>query len=309
MKVRDLLVGSTGFVGGNLINSHQFTHTCHSTDIHEYFASSPDLCIYAGVPSAMYLANSNPDADLDIIKTARNNIRKINPKKIVLISTIAVYQDSKGKDEYSPIDRENLSAYGKNRLQLERWVKEDFEEVLIIRLPALYGKGLKKNFLYDIHTIVPFMLNRNKYEELSVKSDYVKNGYIQKENGFYYLNASVSSANLKTFFAGNDFNALSFTDSRSKYQFYNLGRLWNDINKVMEEEIDIVNLCTPPVSAKEVYEYITGDASWKNELPKEPFDYDLHSRYSEILGGKGVYLCTAEQELKDIKKFMETWVD
>ncbi len=36
-------------------------------------------------------------------------------------------------------------------------------------------------------------------------------------------------AALKEFFAGNDFNALAFTDSRSRYQFYNLGRLWQDI--------------------------------------------------------------------------------
>lgn len=54
MNRNDLLVGSTGFVGGNLISSHQFTHVCHSSDINNYFGSNPDLCVYAGVPAAKF---------------------------------------------------------------------------------------------------------------------------------------------------------------------------------------------------------------------------------------------------------------
>lgn len=307
MKMNDLLVGSTGFVGGNLIDSHQFSHVCHSSDIHEYFGSYPDLCVYAGIPAAMFLANSNPEEDMEIMKTARENIKKINPKKLVLISSIAVYQDSRGKDEYSSMESESLPAYGKNRLQLEQWVREDYPDALIVRLPALYGKGLKKNFLYDLHTIVPSMLNKQKYEELSCKIDLVKIGYTLKDNGFYCLNGNVNKEELKMFFAVNDFNALSFTDSRSRYQFYNLNRLWNDINTAIDNGITILNLCTPPVSAKEVYQYVTGDASWTNELSKDPFDYNLHSIHSAIFGGKGPYLCSVGQELKDIKHFMNTW--
>ena len=66
MIMKDLLVGSTGFVGGNLIDSHQFDSACHSSNIFEYFGTNPDLCIYAGVPAEMYLANSNPESDLEI---------------------------------------------------------------------------------------------------------------------------------------------------------------------------------------------------------------------------------------------------
>ena len=68
--MKDLLVGATGFVGGNLLCNHKFQMTCHSTDIHEYFGSKPDLCVYAGVPAAMFLANSNPQADLCIMAEA-----------------------------------------------------------------------------------------------------------------------------------------------------------------------------------------------------------------------------------------------
>lgn len=309
MIMNDLLVGSTGFVGGNLMLSHKFKHVCHSSDIHEYFGSSPDLCVYSGVPAAMFLANNNPDADLDIMKTARENIRKISPKKLVLISTIAVYKDSAGKDEQSPMATDGLSPYGSNRLQLEKWVREDFPEALIVRLPALYGRGLKKNFLFDLHTIVPSMLNKEKYEELSSKNRLISDGYSLQGNGFYCLNENVNKNNLKSFFETNDFNALSFTDSRSRYQFYNLNRLWSDINKAVECGITLLNLCTPPVYAKEVYEYVTANSSWENELKKDPFNYDLHSIHSDKLGGDGYYLCSVQEELDDIREFMKNWED
>ena len=55
---KDLLVGSTGFVGGNLAAKHAFAAVCHSTDIAAQFGAKPDLCVYAGVPAAMFLANA-----------------------------------------------------------------------------------------------------------------------------------------------------------------------------------------------------------------------------------------------------------
>ena len=113
--MNDLLVGATGFVGSNLRKSHTFAGMCHSTDIQDYFYSAPELCIYAGIPAAMFLANTNADADLAIMETARENIRKINPSKLVLVSTIAVYDETKGKDESSKIDESKLLPYGKNR--------------------------------------------------------------------------------------------------------------------------------------------------------------------------------------------------
>ena len=143
---KDLLVGSTGFVGGNLAAKHAFAAVCHSTDIAAQFGAKPDLCVYAGVPAAMFLANADPDADLAVMAAARENLRQIAPKQLVLISSIAVYADSRGKDEQSPMTPDGLPAYGRNRLQLERWVREDYPNALIVRLPALYGIGLKKNF-------------------------------------------------------------------------------------------------------------------------------------------------------------------
>ena len=306
----DLLVGSTGFVGGNLLAKHTFAAECHSSDITAQYGTRPDLCVYAGVPAAMFLANADPEADLAVMRAARENIRQIAPKRLVLISSIAVLADSRGVYEDSPAqDTEGLPAYGKNRLQLEHWVREDFPDALIVRLPALYGAGIRKNFLFDLHTITPAMLRPEKYSELAAKSPLVKSAYTLADNGFYKLNGTADPAALRTFFAANDFNALAFTDARSRYQFYNLGRLWSDMEAARAADVKLLHLCTPPVSAAEVYTAVTGKADWRNELPKPPFDYDLRSRHAALLGGSGDYLCTKQQELDDITRFMRSWRD
>ena len=246
---RDLLVGSTGFVGGNLRAKHTFAAVCHSSDIAAQYGTQPDLCVYAGVPAAMFLANADPEADMEVMRTARENLRKIAPKSLVLISSIAVFADSRGRCEDDAPDTDGLPAYGRNRLQLEQWVREDFNDALIVRLPALYGAGLKKNFLFDLHTITPAMLKPEKYNELAAKSLLVKTGYTLADNGFYKLNGTVDKAALKAFFAASDFNALAFTDSRSRYQFYNLGHLWQDIETARAAGLTMLHLCTPPISA------------------------------------------------------------
>lgn len=306
---RDLLVGSTGFVGGNLRANHTFAAVCHSSDIAAQYGTQPDLCVYAGVPAAMFLANADPEADMEVMRTARENLRKIAPKSLVLISSIAVFADSRGRCEDDAPDTDGLPAYGRNRLQLEQWVREDFNDALIVRLPALYGAGLKKNFLFDLHTITPAMLKPEKYNELAEKLPLVKTGYTLADNGFYKLNGTADKTALKEFFAGNDFNALAFTDSRSRYQFYDLGRLWSDIGKARAAGIKMLHLCTPPVSAAEVYTAVTGQTNWRNELAKPPFDYDLRSRYAQLLGGSGAYLSTKQEELDDITRFLRDWRD
>ena len=102
----------------------------------------------------------------------------------------------------------------------------------------------------------------------------------------------MDAAALREFLAGNDFNALAFTDSRSRYQFYHLARLWQDVQTALQNGLTTLNLTTPPVTAEEVYTTVTGKADWQNELPKPPFDY---------------YLCTKQQELDEICAFMRAW--
>ena len=111
----DLLVGSTGFVGGNLLAKHTFAAACHSSDITAQYGTRPDLCVYAGVPAAMFLANADPEADLAVMRAARENIRQIAPKRLVLISSIAVLADSRGVYEDSPAQDTEGIGVGRGR--------------------------------------------------------------------------------------------------------------------------------------------------------------------------------------------------
>ena len=301
-----VLVGSTGFVGGNLLAAHPFDAAYHSTDVQNGFGRDNGLVVYAGVPAAMYLANADPAADLAVMAAARENLRRLAPKKVVLISSICVFADSRGKTEADEPTPEGLAPYGANRLQLERWVREDWPDALIVRLPALYGKGLKKNFLYDLHTITPALLRPDKYRQLAAESELVRIGYEDAGNGFYKLSGKADPAALRAWFAAAPFNALAFTDSRSVYQFYDLARLWRDIRTALDADLRVLHLATPPLSAARVYEAFTGK-TFTNHLPGTPFDYDLRTRHAALLGGAGEYLCTEDECLTAVCDFLRNW--
>ena len=299
------LVGYTGFVGQNLCESTKFDALYRSTNIKEAFGTRPDLLVYSGVPSAMFLANKDPQADFDVIKAAMENIKKINPKKLVLISTIAVYQNADRVDERSVMETQNLSAYGKNRLLLEQWVEENYDDALIVRLPAIYGKNLKKNFIYDYIHVIPALLNKSKYEELKAIDDALVDYYALQENGFYRCVAETKEEEcfLKDYFGRVGFSALHFTDSRSVYQFYHLKYLWGHIEEALKADIHKLNLAVEPLSAAEVYAYLTGK-EFVNELSGKPFYYDFRTRQDALLGGTNGYLFDKKQVLLDLGSFV-----
>ena len=100
------LVGYTGFVGGNIDRKADFDARYNSKNIADAFGTRPDLLVYAGLRAEKYLANKQPDKDLESIREAFDNIRKIDPKELVLISTSDVYKVPVGVDEDTPVDTE-----------------------------------------------------------------------------------------------------------------------------------------------------------------------------------------------------------
>lgn len=179
------LVGYTGFVGSNLYDVGQFDAVYNSKNILEAYGTKPDLLVYAGLRAEKYLANHDPEKDMEQVLQAEQIIREIKPRKLVLISTIDVFKTPKGVDENSKIDTEGLHAYGYHRYQLEEWAREQFPDALIIRLPGLFGKNMKKNFIYDYINVIPFMLTEGKMKELSEKDPELPEYYMLLENGFY----------------------------------------------------------------------------------------------------------------------------
>lgn len=300
------LVGNTGFVGSNLQSEYTFDELYNSQNIIEAYEKNPDLLVYSGVPAQKFLANKEPKKDFEIIKNAINNIKKINPKEIVLISTIDVYKEPINVDEDTKINTENLQPYGYNRYCLEKWVSENIEDHLIVHLPGLYGKNIKKNFIYDLIHVIPSMLTYEKYQELINKDNTIEKYYENQENGFYKVKQfdKVEENILKEYFDNIGFSALNFTDSRGKFQFYNLKYLWKHIQIARKNNIKVLNLATEPVGVSEIYEYIK-NRKFVNEVANSVPNYNFKTKYAKIFDGKDGYIFSKEFILEDIKKFVE----
>lgn len=302
----NILVGYTGFVGSNLYEKGQFDAVFNSQNIEEAYGTNPGLLIYAGLRAEKYLANQAPEKDMELILQAEENIRRIAPEKLVLISTIDVFENPQDVDETTRIKTENLHPYGYNRYQLECWVREHFPEALIVRLPGLFGKNIKKNFIYDFINRIPYMLKAEKMEELLKTEPVLCNYYELQDNGFYKVRTlnTWQSVFLKEKFEMLGFSALNFTDSRSVYQFYPLGRLWDDIQTALKNEIRLWHPATEPISAAQLYQYLTGNV-FMNELSGIPADYNYKTVYDKLYGGTGGYICDKETIMGEIRKFVE----
>jgi hypothetical protein len=301
-----ILVGHTGFVGSNLLNQTSFDGVYNSKNIEDSFGLNPDFLIYSGVRAEKFLANSNPENDFLIIENAINNIKKINPKKIVLISTVDVYPSPISVNENTEIDNSNLQAYGKNRLYLEDWIENNFEDYLILRLPALIGVNLKKNFIYDIVNVVPAMLNQNLFDRLNKENNWIMDYFKKQDNGFYKLVSLTKEEKniLKNKFLEINFTAINFTDSRGVFQFYDLKKLYKDIKIAIDNNIKKLNLATEPVSVKEIYQYLF-NKDFVNELKGAIPNYDFQTINSKAFSKNSNYIQNKEQVLLSIKEFVK----
>ena len=303
----EILAGHTGFVGGNLALEHKFDMLCNSKNVSEAFGTNPDLLVYAAVPAEMFLANNNPEADKAATENAAENIQKINPKRLVLISTIAVLSNPINVDEDVPVKTVGLSSYGLNRLNLEKLVQEAAASCHIIRLPALFGNGIKKNFIYDMIQYIPAKLDQGKYEEFSGREQLVRECYVNSVNGFYELDKEKNKKHdLIGTFKRLGFSALNFTDSRSVFQFYNLAYLWRHIEIMLKNDLPLLHAATEPLSAGKVYEYVFGE-KFINELGKQTFIYDFRTKHADLFGGEGGYIFGKERTLDEIGTFVKEY--
>ncbi len=301
------LVGYTGFVGSNLAASGEFEGLYNSKNVQEAYGTCPDILYYSGVPAAKFIANKFPRQDMEIMEAAVENIRKINPKKLVLISTVDVYKEPNGRDEDSPMETEGLAAYGANRLWLEGKVREMYPDCLIVRLPGLYGKNIKKNFIYDYINYIPALLNEGKMAELSAKEPQLKEFYSLREDGFWAVKADIDRPALKALFKKLGFSALNFTDSRGQFQYYNLKYLYENIQTAIDNNIKLLNIATQPIEIGTLHRVLTGE-DFVNEVASVPPLYDFRTKHAELFGGRDGYIQTAEFVYSDIKKFVEEFI-
>jgi len=130
---RKALIGR-GLVASNIDRPGRFTDRYHTQNIHE-MSGHYDLIVCAAPSGTKWKANDTPAQDWTSVSKLIETISHVTADNFVLISTI---------------DATKENAYGKNRKFLENAILDLFPKAIILRLPALFGPGLKKNVLYDL---------------------------------------------------------------------------------------------------------------------------------------------------------------
>lgn len=143
------LIGYSGYVGGTLLKQENFTSLYRSTNIGDIDNQTFDKVVCAGAPAQKWIANREPEADLQKIEDLIAHLKTIQCKTFILISTVDVFKNPIGVYEDTPVDESGLHAYGLHRRLLETFVEEHFPNYLIVRLPGLVGPSLRKNVIFD----------------------------------------------------------------------------------------------------------------------------------------------------------------
>ena len=309
------LVGYTGFVGSVLANARAFDKVFNSKNIQDIAGQKFDTIVCAGAPASMWNANQNPSGDRANLAKLASALIAAQADRIVLVSTIAVFDDISAGYTESSARYEQKRAYGWHRHELEVTLADHFPRLHILRLPALFGRGLKKNFIFDLINPLPSFLTAEKYAEAqravameeadglgtlycfdtALKMWRLDREALQSTQGIDSIYDAFERAHLV---------ARNFTNSRSRFQYYNIARLANDMDLVLDHALPVINFCSEPIVASEICAELTG-REFVNDVPPL-VEEDVRSEYAALFGLRGPYLFDRIAVMKDLKAFHAT---
>ena len=162
-------MGGSGLIGTTLQEQHKFDLVFSSKDAHKI--DKLDINGYdiwlSCLPATKWKVNEDIEEDIYNMQYIIKLLHKFKFNNIILFSTIDVYVDSplESNEWYAP----NISEfnYGTNRRLFEIMVSQllSYNNLKIFRLPALFGKHIKKNIIFDL-------LNNNQVDKIKAKSTY-----------------------------------------------------------------------------------------------------------------------------------------
>jgi hypothetical protein len=247
------LIGYTGFVGGTLARHELFDVLINRQNLASLEGLNLTRLVCAGLPAAKWIANREPDADRANMERLCRVLGTVSATSVIIISTIDVYPNTTGADEDYDCSVLPNHPYGTHRLAFERFVRGRFPHAHIVRLPALFGTGLRKNVLYDLlHD-----------------------------------------------------NALDVINPDSRFQWYPLSRLPQDLQTIQTLRPTLVNLFTEPVATREILaRFFPGKSVGRRANAR--IEYDLRTRYDGLFGGSGGYILGRDAVLDTMAPFIET---
>lgn len=223
-----IIIGNTGLVGTTLCESINFDLKFNSSNLSDFpkIVEDGEELYLTCLPATKWLVNKNVTGDFENLINILNVIKEKKYSKVILISTIDVYNSSplKSNENNSPLIQ-SLN-YGNNRYIFEVLCKDYLitDELKIFRLGALFNKHIKKNILFDL-------INNNNVEQINSNSMFqwynlnnLSNDihkYIEdypKENTFNLFPEPIDTLEIIKFFP-HLLNKVSFSENKIVYDF------------------------------------------------------------------------------------------
>jgi sugar phosphate isomerase/epimerase len=157
------LIGWTGFVGLELLSHLNNIDLYNSTNIHTITNKSYRCIYFTGLPAEKWKINQSPEIDRLNLEKIISYLKSVQVEQFVLISTVDVLDCTIQQDELGTAYASH--PYGRHRRIMEEWVQTNIADSYILRLPGLFGRGLKKNILYDL-------LHKNQLQNISLQSKF-----------------------------------------------------------------------------------------------------------------------------------------
>ena len=309
---RTALIGHTGFVGSTLARQGVFDDYFNSKSIHEIGARRFDVVVCAAAPGSMFEANKFPERDRVRVDALIDQLSRVRAERFILISSIAVLADfANGGDERTATFQMEM-AYGRHRRALETFAEEHFQSSLVVRLPALFGRGLRKNLIFDLLNPVPSMLTRSRLDALAAALDADLKNWLRDLYSYdaatemlkldrKTLNADPRRDVLNEAVRELGFSATQFHNSQSTYQFYDMSCLWPDICTALGGGLSCIHLVAEPLKVEHIYSRLIGC-----KMPDTGADLhheDMRTRHASLWGVAGPYLVDNETTLDRLAAF------
>jgi len=308
----DALIGYSGFVGGQLQRQHSFESLFNSSNIDEVAGSEFDTVVCAAAPGSMFEANMLPDVDFSKVNALIEHLATIKTKRFVLISSIAVLANFAAHDDENTSAFQTKLAYGKHRHVLEAFCEDHFDDCLLIRLPALFGEGLRKNFIFDLLNPVPTLLTTEKLTALRSDLAPKEAALLDKiyspdqSTGIYKIDRvelakDKNHKSLETAVTKLGYSATQFHNRETTYQYYDMTRLWKDIFIAKNAGLKALHIAMPPLKAADIHKRLLG-----LDMPEtyaRVHEEDMYTAHAHLWGRSGPYLDDAETVMNRLESF------
>ena len=237
------LIGHTGFVGSSLLRQAHFDAVYNSQNIESIQGTRHELLFCAGAPGVKRRANAAPEEDHAAIMRLIDNLKTIQVQQFVLISTVDVYTDPVEVDEDTIPSIAGLPPYGAHRRMLEEFAGAQFCST-IVRLPGLFGPGLRKNAIYDLLNNHLEYLNPNDIFQYYDISHLYSDIHKTLDYGISLINIATEPLNVG-FVAHEVFGVNLDAEPSKDHAHYDVrtkhARLWNKPGEYLYSKDEVLN--------------------------------------------------------------------